>query len=57
MHMLENALFVHVFGCMYMFELTVSYRLVNYSSIYVTAFGKNDHNVTNDISRNTDLKY
>ena len=32
-------------------------RLVNNNDNYVTGFGKTDHIVTIDISRNTDLKY
>ena len=31
------------------------YYVVYY--VYVTGFGKTDHNVTFEISRNTDLKY
>ena len=35
----------------------ISLDMIIYELIYVTGFGKTDHNVTNDITRNTDLKY
>ena len=34
-----------------------TYKCILYIYIYVTGFGKTDHIVTIDISRNTDLKY
>ena len=36
-------------------HFTATYKL--HQSIYVTGFGKTDHIVTIDVSRNTDLKY
>ena len=37
--------------------LIVQTSLLTYIITYVTGFGKTDHIVTIDISRNTDLKY
>ena len=35
----------------------MKYLNANCKTLNVTGFGKTDHNVTIDISRNTDLKY
>ena len=49
------ALGIHIRQITRAYVTTITYILE--TGIYVTGFRKTDHNVTFDISRNTDLKY